>query len=165
MVLSPQELAWLQSPPSPFHVRGKFCTVGSGLLGAYALTDVLMALSGTLLLCTIHTPNVWRILHNAHCQRSSMNTGSDLRLQCFDIWPGAGGLTLTMPATSCICVQVTICSSGTRKEAIWQMLSRTAQALASSTVWQAPSWPAALRTSSLPGGLLGWMWDPTWKLP
>ena len=46
VVLSPQELAWLQSPPSPFHVRGSFCTASTGLLGAYALTDVLMALSG-----------------------------------------------------------------------------------------------------------------------
>ena len=46
VVLSPQELAWLQSPPAPFHVRGSFCTAGTGLLGAYALTDVLMALSG-----------------------------------------------------------------------------------------------------------------------
>ena len=46
MVLSPQELAWLQSPPAPFSVRGSFCTAGSGLLAAYALTDVLMALSG-----------------------------------------------------------------------------------------------------------------------
>jgi sacsin len=44
--LSAEELCQLQSPSSPYRLRGATCHYGCGLLSCYLLTDVAMALSG-----------------------------------------------------------------------------------------------------------------------
>ncbi len=46
MYLSEKELCDLQLPPQPFHLRGRACGAGAGLMAAYALTDLPMVLAG-----------------------------------------------------------------------------------------------------------------------
>ena len=46
VVLGPQELAWLQTPPSAFPLHGNTCTCGTGLLASYAISDTVQALAG-----------------------------------------------------------------------------------------------------------------------
>ena len=46
VVLSAQELCEMQTPQQPYKLRGVTCHSGDGLLNAYAIADVISAVSG-----------------------------------------------------------------------------------------------------------------------
>lgn len=54
--LDEKELSELQLPRQPFRLRGNTCTGGSGLLAAYALTDLPIALPGMV---SPPSPCIW----------------------------------------------------------------------------------------------------------
>ena len=46
VVLSAQELCEMQTPQQPYKLRGVTCHSGDGLLNAFAIADVISAVSG-----------------------------------------------------------------------------------------------------------------------
>jgi hypothetical protein len=46
VVLSREELCQLQCPGTPYSLRGALCRCGMGLLAAYNMTDLPMAIAG-----------------------------------------------------------------------------------------------------------------------